>query len=286
MDDALIPTQLGGGSKLAVQIFAALSVILVVVSVICAFIKGSQQYYTGYIVVAIAMALIVGSTFVLVRWILSDELPESKHSYVVGFQFFGLMILAAGMLASVYSTFPQEYAVYGMAAVNGTGQGQVTLKGTSIKGEALSVTASFSQQQQLFGFQDHIKENSEYTLTVTDPTTAQCTPKSTTGTANADVKFQIQCVEAFQLKGIMAGILTSPFELQATDYKGSTPIIQTLSVSNNGPFTFASGIISGDAYQVEPKTQPTDATCTITGGQSGTAGPGMPQVSVTCTKKN
>ena len=55
-----------------------------------------------------------------------------------------------------------------------------------------------------------------------------------------------------------------------------------LSVTANGPFTFATSLASGAAYAVTVKTNPSGQTCTVT-GESGTVGTAnVTNVAVTC----
>lgn len=286
MDDALIPKSMGGGLKIGVQIGASLSVILVVVSIICAFIKGAQMYYTAYVVIAIAMGLLLFSTGILVRWIVSDELPESKHSYVVGFQFLALMVMSCGLLASVYMTLPGEFAVYGFAGNSSSAGGSVHLKGVAVDGSTVDEAVPFGSFQPLFKFTKHIQENSDYTLNVIVPSTSQqiCSPKESKGSATADVAFQFTCQKAYSLSGICTGLEKSPV-CMSVDLYSKPPITLTQQVSANGDFTFQHPILEGIGYKVGFNTQPTDASCSVTAGESGVGGKGMAQVVVTCVKK-
>lgn len=280
MDDALIPRSMGGGTKMGVQIFAALAAILVIVSIICAFIKGSQQYYSAYIIVALSMGMLVGTTFMILRWIVSDEMPESKHTYVAGAQFFALIFMAAGTLASVYISFPGDNAVFGVA-LNALGnRGSVQLKGTAPDGSALDLSVPFSAGQPLFSFPQHIMGGSDYVLTLTDPDQSVCNPKTLQGTASGDVHFVVNCSEAYPLTVTVVGLKTSPVQLQCQEYDPS--ITQVVNVTQNGQSRFPTPILKGVTYSTSAQLQPSDTKCSITSGASGQAGPAMPPVVVTC----
>jgi hypothetical protein len=267
-----------------VQIFTALSLILVIVSIICAFIKGGQEYFTAYIVIAASMALILASTGVLVRWILADELPESKHSYLVGFQFLALMILSCGMLAQVYMEFPHENAVFGVATnVTGFG-GAVHLEAVGMDNSAISASAPFSSGLvSTFSFPQHIKEGTDFSIKVTNPDSSLCSGSSTRTAAN-DVLINVMCRAAYTVHGTVAGLLKNPVVLEVSDItQPSTK--STVSVAADGKFSFPDPIIAGDTYSVTPQQQPSDATCTVTQGNTGISGPGMTEALVQCVKK-
>lgn len=282
MDDALIPKTMGGGTRTIASVIAACSVILFLVSVICAFIKGTQQYYSAYVIQGIAMALLVVSTGMLVRWILSDELPESKHTYVVILQFLALIALSCGMLASVYMTLPKEYAVFGLAANASGFGGQVQLKGTATDGSDLKLSASFGSSQQLFSFEDHLRGGSEYTITVKNPDGSACTPTTQSGTVSGDVKVQLSCKAASILSGIATGVgpegATASITLKCIEIGSGPQTQQTLTVSQQGRFQFDTPILNGDTYLVSLDPPPTDAKCYV----NNPSGPGP--LTVSCNK--
>ena len=56
-----------------------------------------------------------------------------------------------------------------------------------------------------------------------------------------------------------------------------------LSVSANGPFTFATALASGAAYSVTVITNPTGQTCTVTNGSGTIASTNITNMAVTCT---
>ena len=56
-----------------------------------------------------------------------------------------------------------------------------------------------------------------------------------------------------------------------------------LSVSSNGPFTFATPVADGAAYDVTVKSNPSDQTCTTSNGSGTVASANVTSVSVTCT---
>src|SRR5215469_15227394 len=57
----------------------------------------------------------------------------------------------------------------------------------------------------------------------------------------------------------------------------------TLSVSANGSFTFATSLASGAAYSVTVKTNPSGQLCTVANGSGTVASANVTSVAVTCT---
>ena len=55
-----------------------------------------------------------------------------------------------------------------------------------------------------------------------------------------------------------------------------------LSVTANGPFTFATALASGAAYSVTVKTNPSGQTCAVSGGSGTVASANVTSVAVSC----
>jgi hypothetical protein len=56
---------------------------------------------------------------------------------------------------------------------------------------------------------------------------------------------------------------------------------ESLTVTQNGSFTFHTPVASGDAYDVTVEKEPSNQTCTVTNG-SGTASANVTNVQVSC----
>ena len=56
-----------------------------------------------------------------------------------------------------------------------------------------------------------------------------------------------------------------------------------LSISANGPFTFAAALASGASYNVTVKTNPSGQTCTVSSGSGTIGSANITNVAVTCT---
>ena len=59
----------------------------------------------------------------------------------------------------------------------------------------------------------------------------------------------------------------------------------TLSVSSNGSFTFATAVVEGAGYNVTVRTNPSGQTCTVSGGSGTVGSAGVTSVAVSCTAK-
>jgi hypothetical protein len=142
-------------------------------------------------------------------------------------------------------------------------------------GDNLSVTANGS-----FTFATALASGAAYSVTVkTNPSGQTCTVSSGSGTiGSANVtNVAVACATAassYTVGGTVSG-LSGTVVLQ--DNGGDN-----LSVTANGPFTFATALASGAAYAVTVKTNPSGQTCTVSSG-SGTVGTAnITNVAVSC----
>ncbi len=81
--------------------------------------------------------------------------------------------------------------------------------------------------------------------------------------------------------GTVTGLTGSLVLCQGAACTASPPGGDTLTVSGNGPFTFAMQIANGSAYAVSIRTQPANEVCTLANA-SGTANGNVTSVTVTC----
>lgn len=79
----------------------------------------------------------------------------------------------------------------------------------------------------------------------------------------------------YSVGGIVSGLTTSGLELQNNT-------ADTLAVSADGPFTFATKLEGGDVYAVTVSSQPTGQTCSVTDGSGTIATEDISNVSVSC----
>jgi hypothetical protein len=195
-----------------------------------------------------------------------------------------LTVLVAGILvcfaacsggtgtSKVFSP-PPNYTIGGtISGLSGTGL--VLQNGAS----TLPVSSDGS-----FTFGAAVASGSAYNVTVlTQPTNPaqSCTVQNGSGTANANVTtVQVTCAAAatYTIGGTVSGLSGSGLVLQDN---GS----DTLTISTNGAFTFATAVAAGSAYSVTVQTQPSNPaqTCTVTNA-SGTATANVTNVSVSCS---
>ena len=131
-----------------------------------------------------------------------------------------------------------------------------------------------------FTFATALAGGAAYNVTVqTNPTGQTCTVTSGSGTiASANItNVAISCTTAttYSVGGTVSG-LTGTVVLQ--DNGGDN-----LSLSANGPFTFATALAGGAAYNVTVQTNPTGQTCTVTSGSGTIASANITNMTVSCT---
>ena len=156
---------------------------------------------------------------------------------------------------------PTQYTIGG--TVTGL-SGTVVLQDNG--GDNLSVTQNGS-----FTFATKVNSGGAYSVTVmTQPSGQTCTVASGSGTASANVTtVAVTCANASSgvtIGGTVTGLTGTGLVL--TDNGGDS-----LPISQNGTFTFATAVASGAAYSVAVSTQPSSPAeiCTVANG-AGTAG--------------
>jgi len=135
-------------------------------------------------------------------------------------------------------------------------------------------------QNGAFTFATALTGGSAYSVTVlTQPSnpTQICTVANGSGVATANVgNIVVTCSAPVSIGGSVSGLEGTGLVLQ--DNSGSN-----LTITGNGPFTFATQIASGTTYNVTVLTQPAtpSQTCTVSNG-SGTATSNVTSVQVVC----
>lgn len=165
---------------------------------------------------------------------------------------------------------PTQYTIGG--TVTGL-SGTVVLQDNG--GDNLSVTQSGS-----FTFATKVNSGGAYAVTVmTQPSGQTCTVASGSGTASANVTtVAVTCANASSgvtIGGTVTGLTGTGLAL--LDNGGDS-----LSVSQNGTFTFATALATGAAYAVTVGTQPSGQMCTVASGSGTTASANITNVAVTC----
>jgi Putative esterase len=130
-----------------------------------------------------------------------------------------------------------------------------------------------------FTFATKLASGAAYAVTVqTQPAGQTCTVASGSGTiGSANVtNVAVSCASnpTFSVGGNVSG-LTGSVVLQ--DNSGDD-----LTVSANGPFTFATQLAAGASYNVTVKTQPSGQTCTVASGTGTIGSANVTNVAVSC----
>jgi 6-phosphogluconolactonase (cycloisomerase 2 family) len=169
---------------------------------------------------------------------------------------------------------PTQYTIGGtVSGLSGTG---LVLQDNGA--DNLSITGNGA-----FTFATKVNSGSNYSVTVlTQPSnpTQTCTVTNGSGAASANVTgVTVSCTSASSgvtIGGTVTGLTGTGLVLQ--DNGGDN-----LTVSGNGPFTFATALASGKAYAVTVLTQPAGQTCTVANGTGTTASANVTSVAITCS---
>lgn len=132
-------------------------------------------------------------------------------------------------------------------------------------------------QNGVFTFDKPIASGSNYAVTVgTQPAGQTCTVAASTGTVSGNVtNVSVACTaNQYTIGGTAAGLIR-PVVLQNNSG-------DSLTVSADGTFVFASTVTAGAAYSVTVLTQPGGQICTLS-NESGTANTNVTSVSVSCS---
>jgi hypothetical protein len=182
-------------------------------------------------------------------------------------------VVATNVTTVVIACKPLTHTVGGTVSGLNTGT-SVTLLDNG--GDSLTVAVNGK-----FTFKTAVAGGSPYNVTVSvQPTGETCTVtggSGTVGTGNVTT-VKVTCVSStkFTIGGTVSG-LNSGTSVTLLDNGGDT-----LKVSANGAFTFATALASGAAYSVTVSVQPTGETCTVTGGSGKVGTTNVTTVKVTC----
>jgi hypothetical protein len=173
----------------------------------------------------------------------------------------------------------------------GTGHAKTFTIGGSVSGLSGSGFALTNGSETLpigangsFTFKTSVASGATYAVKVaTQPSapTQTCVVTKGSGVASANVtNVLVACVTSlFKIGGTVTGLAGTGAVLQ--DSNGDD-----LSVTANGPFAFATGVGSGNAFSVTVKTQPSSPTqtCTVSGGTGTVGGADVTSVVVNCQR--
>jgi hypothetical protein len=131
-----------------------------------------------------------------------------------------------------------------------------------------------------FTFVNKVPSGQSYSVSVaTHPAGQTCGVTNGSGTVgNGDVtSVSVTCVTNtvfYTIGGTVTG-LTGTVVLRNNS--------ETLSISANGPFAFANGVLVGQPYSVSVQTQPAGQTCTVNNGSGTVGSSNVTNVVVSCT---
>jgi hypothetical protein len=162
--------------------------------------------------------------------------------------------------------------------ISGLGAGDTIVLQDDL-GDNLLVTANGA-----FTFHTLLPANGPYSVTVlanpNAPSPVSCSVSGATGNANANVtNVAVTCVTAYTVGGTLSGLVT-----------GDTVVLEDnggdkLSLTTNGPFTFANPLVAGATYSATVLTSPTLPTplvCAVSGGAGTIATSDVKTIQVTC----
>ena len=135
-------------------------------------------------------------------------------------------------------------------------------------------------QDGTYAFGTQVQSGGTYNVTVLTPPTnpwQTCTVTSPTGgVGGGDVTVNVDCTpNSYNVGGIVTGMIGSGLVLN----NGG----DDLAISADGTFAFPTPVVSGAAYNVTVKTQPSDGTnCVVTNGSGTVGGADVTNVQVDC----
>jgi large repetitive protein len=186
----------------------------------------------------------------------------------------------SGLVTNAAITNVQVTCVTSRFKVGGTISG---LAGTVVLSDNTTDTKTLTANGS-FTFDQTVASGSTYTVAVQtqpDVPSQTCTVTGGSGSVvDADISnVVVECVtNQFKVGGTVAGLKTG--ESLSLQNNGG----DTIAMSADGTFTFATSITSGNAYAVTISTPPITQNCVVNGG-SGNVGDADVSVSVNCTNK-
>jgi len=272
-----------------VQITCALAVIFIFVAALLTFIEGGKTGSGGWIVVGAGFLLTTGTTAVLARWVMKNELEESKHFYLLVSQSVALMVLSAGFLAVIYSTETPTYFIGGAAGPviieqiqpSRGGPLQIMMDNNASTNIMIGPTSC-----QSFLFNKKVTQGVKYSVAIkSQPSGALCSLMgASSGAASKNLLgndgIRLNCLAAWLIGGVVlfsGGTQWPPGLILANNQQEQLQI-----QSGTGSWYFPTPVLNQTQYSVTIAASPPALTCTIPDKAVGIATAPVIDIQVKC----
>ena len=294
MDDPLVPKSVSGCNRLVLQLGCALALIFIFVSALLVFIEGGKTESGGWLVVGTGFLFTVGTTGVLTRWVIKNELEDAKHMYLLVAQSLALIVLSAGFLSVIYATEVPYYYIGGAA-------GPVILEQSGQRGGVLQIMLDNNQSNvisigqsscQSFLFPEKVAKDTRYSVTLkSQPSGSLCTLSGGSGAASKNLLgndgVRVNCNAAWLVGGVVL-FTGAPTQWPQGVMLMNTPPApaaqeQITLQSSSGAWYFPTPILNNSQYSISVSpTTPTSVSCTIPDKAVGFATSAITDIQVKC----
>jgi hypothetical protein len=208
------------------------------------------------------------TTGVIVRWVIKNELEESKHFYLLLSQSFALMILSAGFLAVIYAAPNNQYYVGGSVGPVLMEQGAQPRGGPlqlMLDNNVSNIITIGQTPCQGFLFSTKIVEEARYSVTLKmQPSGSFCRVLNGQGVASKNLLgndgIRVQCDAAWLIGGVVlfsGGGTWPPGLILANNMQEQLPI-----QASSGSWYFPTPVPNQSQYSVTIFQQPPSLSCT------------------------
>jgi sugar lactone lactonase YvrE len=130
----------------------------------------------------------------------------------------------------------------------------------------------------IYSFLRPLAAGTSYSVTIrTQPSGQACTVSNATGVVPATpvININVACSVRYTVGGLVSGLGSGTLALRLNGNN-------ELTVTTDGPFTFATGLNNGAIYSVSVSAQPPGQTCTVVGGEGVISNSAITHLSVYC----
>jgi len=284
----LVPKSVSGCTRLVVQITCALAVIFIFVAVLLIFIEGGKTGSGGWIVVGAGFLLTTSTTGALVRWVMKNELEESKHFYLLVSQSLALVVLSAGFLAVIYATETPLFYIGGAVGPIFMEQGAQPRGGPLqivLNGNQSNVLVVGQTSCQSFLFANKIAKDQKYAVTLKSQASGSfCQILNGNGIGSKNLLgndgIRVQCQAAWLIGGVV--LFSGGGQWPPGLILANNNVEQLQIQSGSGPWYFPTPVLNQTQYSVTIFQTPPSLTCK-TDKPVGIALAPVTDIQVTCT---